>query len=152
MFRRGDDFTAKPELTNGLELGGESNLVFFTKDRYGNISEDDFITNSNHKSVYIDFGVPNLEVQNLNFGVDFSIENAATPKSDVFNTGVVISSETIDQFELRFSSNGCRHDSPSLEDGIDPELRGKAFIATLFPRMTMKLKKIPWFPALLKRS
>ena len=110
-------------LTGGVISGGYYELSFYVKDRFGNISGIQG-EGANSRSVYLDFGIPNLAEQSLTFGFHFGVaDKDSAPGSDEspfnFGLGTIITPETIDQYVVRFASESlCRHGNPSDADGF----------------------------------
>jgi hypothetical protein len=98
-------------------------LRFFYKDAYGNLSQDDKLNKSNYKSVYGDYGIPDLAqqsvVMNLDFGFALASDQPGTDDSPhIFASGIEISESNQSQYVLRFSApEYCRHTNNSVEDG-----------------------------------
>lgn len=107
----------------GIGAGGEYNLSFYVRDRFGNQSSALLDGSLQNFPVYLDYGIADLANQTLTFGFHFGLAPLdATAGSDaspyVFAPGTIVTSGTVGDFALRFASTErCRHNAPSTADG-----------------------------------
>lgn len=110
-------------ITTGLRIGGSRIAYVYYRDPFGNVNEIFQNANSGKKSVYVDFGIPNLSMQPVPFASSYGFANKSDPKGEgtqsyIFKTGLVLTPSTIQNFVLRFAGSiACQHGNPSTEDG-----------------------------------